>query len=80
MSRRPFSLSIITRQISRRYQEEDDDDYEGGTEGDGAEATDRAVGVTGAGRGNDYGGDERGLFGRASIVRHFLGWCEAVRV
>ena len=70
MSRRPFARSIIPRQISRRYQEEDDDYYEGGTESDGTKAADRAVGIAGTGRGDDYGGDEGGLFGWGSAVRH----------
>ena len=70
MSRRPFTLSVVTGQISRRYQEEDDDDNEGGTKGDGAEAMDGAVGIAGAGRCNDYGGDEGGLLSRGPVVRH----------
>ena len=73
MPRKPFTLGVITRQISRRYQEEDDDDNEGGTEGNGAEATDRAVGVAGTGRCDDYCGDEGGLLAWGSVVRHILG-------
>lgn len=63
MSPRPFTLSIITGQIPRGYQEEDDEDNECSTEGDGAEAADGTVGVAGTGRGDDYGGDEGCLFG-----------------
>ena len=50
---RPFTLSIITRQISRGYQEKNNDDYEGSTEGDGAKAADCAVGIAGTGWGDN---------------------------
>lgn len=79
MSGRPFTLSVIARQISRGHQEEDDDDYEGGTEGDGAEAANCAVGIARTRRGDDYGGDEGGLFCWGSVVRHFWGWWDSVR-
>ena len=69
----PFSLGIIAGQISGGNQEEDDDDYEGGTEGDGAEAADGAVGVAGTGRSDDYGGNEGGLFVWGPIVGHIRG-------
>ena len=73
MAPRPFALGIITGQVSRGYQEEDDDDYERGTKGDGAKAADRTVGVAGTGRGDDHGGDEGCLF-VWSVVRHIWGW------
>ena len=76
MSRGPFTLGVVTRQISRRYQEEDDDDYEGGAEGNGAEATDGAVGVPGTGRCDDYGGDEGGLLAWVSVIRHICKWVD----
>ena len=71
VSGRPFALSVVTREVSRRHQEEDKDDKEGGTKGNGAKAADGAVGVAGTGRGHDYGGDEGGMLSCGSIVRHF---------
>ena len=71
MSGRPFALSVVTREISRRHQEEDKDDNEGGTKGDGTKAADGAVGVAGTGRGDDYGGNEGGMLSWGSVVRHF---------
>ena len=71
VSGRPFTLSVITWEVSRRHQEEDKDDKEGGTKGDGAKAADGAVGVAGTGRGDDYGGDEGSMLSGVSVVRHF---------
>ena len=70
VSGRPFTLSVVTREVSRRHQEEDKDDKEGGTKGDGAKTADGAVGVAGTGRGDDYGGDEGGMLSGGSVVRH----------
>ena len=76
---RPFALGIITWQISRGYQEKDNNDYEGGAEGDGAKAADRAVRVAGAGRSDDDSGDKGSLFGR-SVVGHIWGRWECGKV
>lgn len=70
---------MITGQISGGYQEEYDGDYEGGTKGDGAKASDGAVGVARTGRSDDYGGNEGCLFSW-SIVRHIWGWWESIRM
>ena len=79
MLRRPFALGIITWQISRGYQEKDDDDYEGGAEGDGAKAAERAVRVAGTGRSDDDSGDKGSLFGW-SVVGHIWGRWECGKV
>ena len=71
VSGRPFTLRVVTREVSCRHQEEDKDDNEGGAKGDGAEAAEGAVGVAGTGRGDNYGGDEGGLLSWGSSVRHF---------
>lgn len=76
---RPFTLGIIPRQISRGYQEEDNDDYEGSSEGDGEKAADGAVRVAGTGGGDDDGGDEGCLFGW-SAIRHIWGRWESRKV
>ena len=68
----PFTFGFVTWQVSRRYEEKDDDDYEGGTEGDGAKAADRAMRVAGTGGGNDTSCDKGCLFGWA-IVGHDCG-------
>ena len=70
---RPFALSIISRKVSRGYQEKDDNHYEGGTEGNAAKAADRVVRVAGTGRGDNDSRDKGCLFGW-SVVRHTRGW------
>lgn len=71
VSGRPFTLGVVTREVSRRHQEENEDDKKGGTKGDGAKAADGAVGVAGTGRGDDYGGDEGGMLSGVPVERHF---------
>ena len=71
VSGQPFTLGVVTWEISRGHQEEDKDDKEGGTKSDGAKAADGAVGVAGTGRGDDYGGDEGGMLSWGSVFRHF---------